>query len=247
MVLFAPCSLRYCIKWVRLCYGDEFLQKIWNEYSTCAGVVFGDVAAITLYLQLFVEEFTKKRLCSKEGSDTAVHVKVITDLMPPVGKVVTINYKHAPILHMGPIPLPLLGMPYHWDDHGRLLNADKRPVRARVGHPCVSKPLYCVYIPRQRLVVRRTQNTPLTRARAGGVGVGGDVCLPNGGVTICLLFVGSARAVHSAGQGPNCVECLAVFFYDWLAWAHDLWWEVLFYYCLGWCVWVILFNGRFCA
>jgi len=131
-------------KWVRNCYGEEFLQRIWNDYSTCAGVVFGDEAAIQMYVDTFTREFMKKRLCSKEGSDTAVHVKVITDLMPeacaalPDGsrcRVDIINYTHAPILHMGPIPMKNV-----WDLHARLLNADGKPYS--IVHQVDRNPVY---------------------------------------------------------------------------------------------------------
>ena len=110
-------------KWVELCYGEAFLKKIWEDFSTCAGAVMGDYAAIASYLDVFTQEFVRVGVCAKEGSDTSVHVKLVTDLIASSGgNVEVINYLHAPLLHRGPLP----AMGWTYDDNGRFVNEDGR-------------------------------------------------------------------------------------------------------------------------
>ena len=71
-------------RWIRACYGEEYLTRIEDEMVTCCGVIAGTTRALLDYLYAFIKELRVKAGCHDVGTDTAVHVKILHDVLPDV-------------------------------------------------------------------------------------------------------------------------------------------------------------------
>lgn len=104
-------------RWIRACYGESYLKKIENESVTCCGVIAGTTKALLDYLHAFLDEYKVKAGCHHVGADTAVHVKIIHDVLTNVQ---IVNSEHSLIRHNPPSAIEIDSI------SGGILNADDR-------------------------------------------------------------------------------------------------------------------------
>jgi len=71
----------YNQRWIKQCYGNEFLESIMDEYITCCGTIAGRTEALVNYLHAFLLEFKLKGTCHIHGADTAIHVWIIHNIL----------------------------------------------------------------------------------------------------------------------------------------------------------------------
>ena len=102
-------------RWIRACYGESYLKKIENESVTCCGVIAGTTKALLDYLHAFLDEYKVKAGCHHVGADTAVHVKIIHDVLTNVQ---IVNSEHSLIRHNPPSAIEIDSI------SGGILNAD---------------------------------------------------------------------------------------------------------------------------
>ena len=72
------------------------MSSIEHEMVTCCGVIAGTTRALLDYLYAFIKELRVKVGCHPVGTDTAVHVKIIHDVLKGVH---VVDHEHSLITH----------------------------------------------------------------------------------------------------------------------------------------------------
>lgn len=117
----------YNQKWIRNCYGPDFLHSILHEPITCCGVIASSGRGMMQYLDAFTAEMLRKHGCDGVGLDTAVHVWISHKILKNVSFV---DYEHALIRHSpawDDDEQPGRELSYKFDTVGRLLNSRGEP------------------------------------------------------------------------------------------------------------------------
>ncbi len=114
-------------KWVRNCYGPDFINSILEEPMTCCGVIASSGKGVKEYLDAFTAEMLKKDGCDVVGLDTAVHVWITHKVLLKVSVVdsETALIRHSPA--WGDNMQTKRAQDYRFDRDGKLLNKDGKP------------------------------------------------------------------------------------------------------------------------